>query len=151
MDWKFLHSPLAGTAGVLATMALLAIPLHHLTSNRTLHAAEQFTPPPASDTLTPAILRLKLLAPARSLRLTTEDGTILLDLTDVAAGESECESALPIHQDSLDLLLKADFGDSPADTAVFLTVMPDIREAQTRYLLGSGSLVQPLRFNWHSP
>ena len=148
MDCKILHSPLAGTAGVLATLGLLAIPLHHLTSNRPPPAPPLIAQPLAADALTPAILRLKLLTPARSLRLTTEDGAILLDLTNVAAGESECDSALPIHHDALELLLHADLGDSPADTAVFLTVMPDGREAQTSYLLGRGSLGQPLRFNW---
>jgi len=150
MDCKTFHSPLAGTAGVLTILGLLAIPLHHLTSKRPPPATQQGTPLLVADVATPAILRLKLLTPARSLRLTTEDGTRLLDLTDVVAGESECDVALPIHHDTLDLLLQADLGDSPADTAVFLTVMPDAREAQTRYLLGCRSLAQPLHFNWCS-
>ena len=151
MDCKLLHSPLAGTAGVLATLGLLAIPLHHLTSKRPPSAAAQIAPPPAADAPTPAMLRLKLLTPARSLRLTTEDGTVVLDLAGVAAGESESDAVLPIRHDTLELLLTADLGDSPADTAVFLTVMPDAREAQTRYVLGSGTLAQPLRFDWQQP
>ena len=153
MDCNFLRSPLAGTAGVLATLGLLAIPLHRLTSHRPLPAPSPspLAPPPTADALTSAILRLKCLAPARSLRLTTEDGTILLDLTDVAAGESECDALLPISHDSLEVSLQADLGTSTADTAVFLTIMPDARDAQTRFVLGSGSLSQPLRFNWQSP
>ncbi len=151
MDCNFLRSPLAGTAGVLATLGLLAIPLCHLTSHRPPPAPSPLAPPPTADALTSAILRLKCLAPARSLRLTTEDGTILLDLTDVAAGESECDALLPISHNSLEIWLQADLGTSTADTAVFLTIMPDARDAQTRFVLGSGSLSQPLRFNWQSP
>ncbi len=151
MDCNFLRSPLAGTAGVLATLGLLAIPLHRLTSHRPPPAPSPLAPPPTADALTSAILRLKCLAPARSLRLTTEDGTILLDLTDVAAGESECDALLPISHNSLEIWLQADLGTSTADTAVFLTIMPDARDAQTRFVLGSGSLSQPLRFNWQSP
>ena len=48
-------------------------------------------------------------------------------------------------------VLTSDLGDSAADTAVFLTVMPDAREAQTRYAIGSGSLTEPWRFNWQQP
>jgi len=151
MDCKLIHSPLAGTAGVLATLGLLAIPLHKLTSHRPAPAASHRAALPSTDTPTAAILRLKLLAPARSLRLRTEDGTLLLDLADVAAGESECDALLPIRHDTLELLLNAELDDGPADTAIFLTVMPDAREAQTRYVLGSGSLAQPLRFNWQQP
>ena len=147
---NLLRSPLAATAGVLATLGMLAIPLRHLTST---------TPPPpaapahraaaAATATTPAVLRLKLLTPARAIRLTTEAGTVLLDLTNVAPGESEQDASLPLADDTLDLLLEADLGDSPADTAVFLTVMPDAREAQTRYTIGSGTLTAPLRYTWH--
>ena len=148
MFFKSLHSPLVGTVGVLAALGLLAIPLRHLTSATPAHPLPAAPSRPTAADTTPALLRLKLLTPARAIRVTTETGAILLDLTDVAAGESECDSALPIHHDALELLLHADLGDSPADTAVFLTVMPDGREAQTNYLLGRGSLIQPLRFNW---
>lgn len=151
MVFNSLHSPLAATAGVLAILGLLAIPLHHLTAQRQPPAASRDTPPPAPPTLTPAILRLKLLTPARSIRLTTGDGASVLDLSDVPAGESEHDAALPIHNQALDLLLVADLGASPADTAVFLTVMPDAREGQTRYAIGGGLLTQPLRFNWQLP
>ena len=91
--------------------------------------------------------------PTATARLssTTGDGATVLDLSDVPAGESEHDAALPIRNQTLDLLLVADLGPSPADTAVFLTVMPDAREGQTRYVIGGGLLTQPLRFNWQLP
>jgi len=150
MVFKMLHSPLAGTAAVLATLGLLAMPLHRLTSSRPTPSTPRIAAKPSADSLTPAILRLKLLTPARSIRLKTEAGKMLLDLTEVTAGESEYDASLPIRNDTLDLLLDADLGDSQADTAVFLTVMPDAREGQTHFIIGSGALTQPLRFNWHS-
>ena len=149
---KLLHSPLAATAGVLATLGLLAIPLRHLTTDRpqppvtSVHTAQ-----PSADDSTHAVLRLKLLTPARFLRLKTEAGATLLDLTNVAPGESEHDAALPLADGHLDLLLEAGLGDGPSDTAVFLTVMPDTREAQTRYAIGSGTLTEPLRYDWHDP
>ena len=73
----------------------------------------------------------------------------MLDLTDVAVGESEFDASLPIRNEALDLLLEADLGPAPSDTAVFLTVMPDALEGQTRYIIGSGLLTQALRFAWH--
>ena len=145
---NLLRSPLTATAGVLATLAMLAIPLRQLTSAAPPPPAAPALPSAATAT-PPAVLRLKLLTPARTIRLTTESGTVLLDLTNVAAGEAELDASLPLGDDTLDLLLEADLGDSPADTAVFLTVMPDAREAQTRYTIGSGTLTAPLRYTWH--
>jgi hypothetical protein len=43
----------------------------------------------------------------------------------------------------------ADFGDQAAETAEFLTVMPDGYEEQTRYVTGSGLLEETLRYEWH--
>jgi len=150
MVFKMLHSPLAGTAGVLAALGLLAVPLHRLTSARPTPPAPRVAAKPSADRLTPAVLRLKLLTPARSIRLRTEAGATLFDLSDVAAGESEYDASLPIRNEALELLLEADLGAGPSDTAVFLTVMPDAREGQTRYIIGNGALTQPLRFNWHA-
>ena len=150
--FKILHSPLAGTAGVLAALGALAIPLRQLTSAG---------PPPSSHVAaaqalvanndTPVLLRLKLLTPARSIRIKTEDGKTRLYLTNLVAGESEHDVTLPLADGRLDLMLEADLGDSPSDTAVFLTVMPDAREEQTRYLIGRGTLAESLRFDWHQP
>ena len=87
--FQILHSPLAGTAGVLAALGLLAIPLHRLTS---VGPAPPVLVAPAQTSATGAthaVLRLKLLTPARSLRVKPDTGKPLLDLTKVAAGESE--------------------------------------------------------------
>lgn len=150
MVLKFFHSPLTGTAAVLATLGMLAIPLRHLTSAAPLpHAAPVHATTPAATATTPAVLRLKLLTSARSIRVSTDTGAIVLDLTNIAAGESEHDAALPLRDGELELLLEADLGDSPSDTAVFLTVMPDARVAQTRYAIGSGTLSDPLRYDWH--
>lgn len=147
-SFALLNSPLTGTVGVLAGLGLLAIPLRHLT-------ATPPAPPPARIALaapatsgTPAVLRLKLLAPAALIRLKSESGGTVLELTHVPAGESEHDAILPLHGGQLELLLEADLDSSPTDTAVFLTLMPDGYEAQTRYLIGSGSQSEPLRYQW---
>ncbi|MEI6653484.1 MAG: hypothetical protein WCP45_01845 [Verrucomicrobiota bacterium] len=136
-----------GTAGVLAALGLLAIPLRHLTSPTPARSTPATVPHPTATT--PAVLRLKLLTPARSIRVHAGNGAILLDLTNVPAGESEHDASLPRHGRILDLLLESDFGDSPSDTAIFLTVMPDACEEQTRYVIGRGKLAEPLRYDWH--
>lgn len=142
-------SPLAGTAGVLVAMGLLAIPLHRLTSQASA------TPPaptagPAGDakTAVPALLRLKVLTPTPVFRLKTPDGTTLLDLADLPAGESEHDTEINLVDGHLELLVEADLGPAEAETAVFLTVMPDGMEDQTRYLIGSGEQTELLRFEW---
>lgn len=150
MRFHWLHSPLAGTAGVLMTLGLLAIPLRHLTSHPPARmAATDTSTPSSSKSNTHSLLRLKLLTPARSIRVKTEDSSILLDLTNVPPGESEHDAYLPILDHHLDLLLDADLGTSPSDTAVFLTVMPDGHDDQTRYSIGSGTLTEPLSYDWH--
>lgn len=143
---RWLGSPLAGTAGVLAGLCLLAIPLRKLTS----------APPAQPAVLTensaeeiPAVLRVKLLAPAKRLLVKTPDGAVLLDIPQPPAGESEHDAVLHLDDDGLDLVLSADFGDMPSETAVFLTVLPDGHEEQTRYATGSGLLEETLRYEWH--
>ncbi len=150
MFFKSLHSPLVGTVGVLAALGLLAIPLRHLTSATPAHPLPAAPSRPTAADTTPALLRLKLLTPARSIRVHTENGETLLDLTNIAAGESEHDASLPLHDANLELLLEADLGDNPSDTAVFLTIMPDAYEEQTRYVIGSGKLDEPLHYDWHN-
>jgi hypothetical protein len=142
-----LNSPLFGTVGVLAGLGLLAIPLHRLTSTPPAPPSERIATA-AAGADTPALLRLKLLAPAARIRLATEDGRVLIDLTQVPAGESEHDTTLAIRDGHLDLMLEADLDASPTDTAVFLTIMPDGREEQTRYVIGTGAVSEPVRYAW---
>ena len=148
--FHWLHSPLTGTAGVLAALGLLALPLRHLTSAPPAQPRRVAPAVPAAGAAIPAVLRLKLLAPARSVRLTSEAGKVVLDLTNVTAGESEHDALLPLHDGMIDLWLKSDLSDSPADTALFLTIMPDAYEGQTRYVIGSGTLDETLHYDWHA-
>lgn len=146
---RWLGSPLAGTAGVLAGLCLLALPLRRLTSEKPV---PQVTAAPVeiSAAEIPAVLRLKLLAPAKHLTLKTTDGNVLLDLPTLAAGESEHDALVRFTDGELDLALSADFGDAASETAVFLTLMPDGQEEQTRYVTGSGLLEETLRFEQHT-
>lgn len=143
---RWLLSPLAGTAGVLAGLCLIAIPLRKLTS---APSAKPSVSREQSATGISAVLRVKLLAPAKRLLVKTPDGAVLLDMPEPSAGESEHDAVLRLDDGGLDLALSADFGDSPAETAVFLTVMPDGREEQTRYATGSGLLEETLHYEWH--
>lgn len=143
---RWLGSPLAGTAGVLAGLCLLVIPLRQLTSAPPLRPA---VPTELSVTEMPAVLRVKLLAPAKRLLVKTTDGEILLDMPFAPAGETEHEVVLSLADGGLDLALTADFGDSTIETAVFLTVLPDGLEELTRHAIGSGMLEDTLRFEWH--
>jgi len=143
---RWLGSPLAGTAGVLAGLCLIAIPLRQLTSAPPVQSSAL---PEPSLTEIPSVLRVKLLVPAKRLLVKTSGGAVLLDMPQASAGESEHDAVLRLDDGGIDLLLTADFGDSPAETAVFLTVMPDGREEQTRYATGSGLLEETLRYEWH--
>jgi hypothetical protein len=140
-----LRSPLAATVGVVVGMLLLAIPLRHLTSKAT-HATIPSTH--AATHGTPAWLTLKLLAPAESVNLTTPDGKTVWSLTDVAAGETEIRKELPIEQNTLDLTLTIHFKPNTTETAAFLTIAPDQRDAITQYAFGKDVIHEPLTFNW---
>ena len=145
---RWLTSPLAGTAGVIAGLCLISIPLRQLTSAPPVQAVMHAGPVVSGDEI-PAVLRVKLLAPARSLRLETADGETLLEKKDLEAGVSEHDAVLRFTDDECDISLVADFGDPESETAVFLTVMPDGYEDQTRYAIGTGRLEETLRYEWH--
>jgi hypothetical protein len=141
---RWLASPLTGTVGVLAGLGFLSIPLRELTSR----PAKPEVVVKAEDSADPvsAVFRLKLLAPAK--RVTVEDakGSKLIEVSDAPAGESEHEVRIVLENGQADLTLGVDFGD--AESAAFLTVMPDGREDQTRYLIGSGETSETLTFAW---
>ena len=143
---NFLTSPLAATAGVLAGLGLLAIPLHQLTSAPPMPAVKP--PSAASTTTVPAWLTLKLLAPAKSVSLKTATGQVLWQLAETPAGDVETQAAIPIDHDELDVTLTVSFGGASAETAVFLTIAPDGFEEQTHHAIGSGLIEEPLRFIW---
>jgi uncharacterized protein (DUF58 family) len=143
---RLLTSPLAATAGVVAGLALLAVPLHQLTSAPQARSVPPPTAPAAREV--PAWLTLKLLAPAKSVSLKSTSGRVLWEAADIAAGDVETQAALPIDRGELDLTLDADFGDNPAETAVFLTLAPDGLDEQTRHAIGRGRIEEALRFNW---
>jgi len=145
---RWLTSPLAGTAGVIAGLCLISIPLRQLTSAPPVAAVVPAAAVVSGDEI-PAVIRVKLLAPAKRLRLETGDGAALLDKMNLEAGESEHDAILLFTDDELDIILHADFGDDTAETAVFLTVMPDGHEEQTRYATGGGVLEETLRYEWH--
>ncbi len=147
---RWLASPLAGTAAVLAALCLLAIPLRQLTS-----AGRQSPPPTAAAVADPggvhAVLRLRLLVPATRVVVTVADGGVLLDRRDLPAGESEHDARIAPVAGGLDLRLQADFAAGAGETAAFLTVMPDGAEDQTRYGIGRGRIDEPLRYAWPNP
>ncbi|MEI8038145.1 MAG: hypothetical protein WCJ14_07115 [Verrucomicrobiota bacterium] len=145
---RWLASPLAGTACVLTALALLAIPLRQLTSSRRPSPAP--APAPVAGALH-AVLRLRLLAPAGRVVVHTDTGAILLDRRNLGAGESEHDAVIPWEPGGLDLRVQADFAAGTAETAVFLTIMPDGYQDQTRYGIGLGRIDEPLRYDWHPP
>lgn len=144
---RWFTSPLVGTAGVLAGLCLLVVPLRKLTTPARPETAPSTN---AATTEIPVVLRLKLLVPAKSLRLATGTGTVLLDLTNPAAGESTHDARVPLEAEGLDLDLRADFGVGTPETAVFLTVMPDGYEGKTCYAAGNGVLEETLRYDWRA-
>lgn len=144
---SWLTSPLAGTAGVIVGLCLISVPLRRLTLAPPVPPVMAGVPMAPGDQI-PSVLRVKLLAPAKQLRLETADGVILLDKKDLEAGESEHDLTLRLADDEIDIMLLADFGDQATETAVFLTLMPDGHEEQTRYATGSGLLEENLRYEW---
>jgi len=130
---------------VLAGLCLLSIPLRKLTSAAPVLQAAQVG---VSEMEIPAVLRVKLLAPAQRLLVKNADGTILLDMPTPPAGESEHDVVLRLADGALELSLAAEFGVDAAETAVFLTVMPDGHEEQTRFMTGSGLLDETLHYEW---
>lgn len=146
---RWLASPLTGTVGVLTGLGFLSIPLRHLTS------AKPVTTPPAAAVVVesareiPAVLRLKLLAPAEHVIVETADSRKLLDLTNQAPGESEHDVAIPFQEGKAELSVRIDLGGT--ETAAFFTLMPDGYEDQTRYITGNGEVAETLNYEWHAP
>jgi len=145
---RWLASPVAATACVLSGLSLLAIPLRRLTSAPQLPAALAEAATARANNL-PAVLRLRLLGPAQRVTLTTAEGVCLFDARELSAGVTEHDARLPMGDGVVEIVVRADFGGS-AETAVFLTVMPEGHEDQTRYVIGTGRIDEPLRYEWHA-
>ena len=146
---KWYASPLAGTAAVLSGLCLLAIPLRKLTSAEPISQVKPAAIADSTSNTIPAVLRLRLLAAARQVTVETSAGKMLLDLKNPEAGETEHDLVIPFDDGCTDLTVSADFAESANDTAVFLTLMPDGFEDQTRHAIGNGSFNETLHFEWH--
>ena len=142
---RWLTSPLVGTAGVIAGLGLLSLPLRMLTS------APPVAPPVTvvvAEEESQAVLRLKLLAAAERVAIRSLDGRVLVEMSDAEAGESEHDVALVLVDDGVDIELSIEGSRATGETAAFLTVMPDGREEHTRFATGAGDFGDILRFEW---
>lgn len=155
-----LQTPLTGTALVLISLSAVAALLLNVTQ-----PSDQLDSLPASglaaehghdgeggagvsDADTSACLRLRLLAPAERLTLRGADGRVLLDLEQVAAGESEHDLAVPVAGGEVSLRLEARFSQLAGETAVFLTLLPDALDERSAYLVGTSPMSGTVAFSW---
>jgi hypothetical protein len=143
---KILTSPLSATAGVIAGLALLAIPMRQLTSAPPVPVPTAV--PTAASNVVRTWLKLKLLTPAKSMTLSNPAGDVIWKLAETPAGDVENDIELQLVEGTLDLTLHVEFGDQAGETAVFLTLLPDGLEEQTRHAIGSGSIEESLHFSW---
>jgi hypothetical protein len=139
-----------GTVLVLGGLCLIAIPMRRLTSDGAALAAIPAAAVAHSEDVG-AVIRLRLLAPANHVRVVDEDGRVLLDARDLPAGESEHDAKLRLAGEETDLIMTVEMADAQIETAVFLTVMPDGREDQTRHIIGEGLMEETLHFAWPHP
>ncbi len=153
MNW--LSSPLAATIVVCATLAALSIPLRRLTTDRVVvelpvvdMVVDHSDHGPGHEHAFPGVLRLRLLAAADSVKVSTTGGITLWEEANLEAGEHEVDADLLLIEDALELLVEVDFGDLADDTAIFLTVLPDGVNEKTHYAIGSGRIEDILFFEW---
>ena len=140
---RWLTSPLVGTAGVIAGLGMIAVPLRMLTS---APPAAPPVPQVIAEEKSLAVLRLKLLAAAERVAVRAPDGRILWEMSEAEAGESEHDVALELVDDGVDLDLVIEGSRAAGETAAFLTVMPDGREERTRFVIGEDDFGDILRF-----
>lgn len=144
-------SPLFGTAIVVAVLGLLAIPLHRLTGSEPVTLASGAggsTAGSMETNATPAIARVRLLRDARSIELRSDGDTLLWMAENVRAGETEAEIPLEMMEQEAVVHLRAEFADDGAETAVFVTLLPDGLEERTAHAIGGGTLMERLVFTW---
>lgn len=139
------------TLVVCAGLSAIAVPLRELTSrDRPVSVGESSSNLLEDDHVHEmrGVLRVKLLVPAKSLRVSSTDGDLLWELENPPAGESDAEVDLLLIDDGVELLVEADFGDAADETALFLSVLPDGIEEQTRYAIGSGQVEEIFSYSW---
>ena len=145
-------SPLFGTAMVAVVLGLLAIPLHRLTGSPRAVAPPSGPSPGADDArATPALARVRLLREAMSVELVSDNAVVLWKAEKVPAGETEAEIPLEIIGREAVLHLRASFADDGAETAVFVTVLPDGLEERGAHAIGGASIEERLLFTWPHP
>lgn len=149
--FRWLHTPLAGTAFVLAGIGVIAIPLQRLTSATKAQApAATQAPAVTEDETLPAVLRLRLLDAAKRVVISDANDTVLLELANAPSGETEHDVGIKLSGHELELGLRVEFADAGNESAAFLTVMPDAHDEQTAYVIGSGQIEEILRYEWHA-
>jgi hypothetical protein len=82
------------------------------------------------------------------MTLSNPAGDVIWKLAETPAGDVENDIELQLVEGTLDLTLHVEFGDQAGETAVFLTLLPDGLEEQTRHAIGSGSIEESLHFSW---
>lgn len=143
-------SPLFGTALVAAVLGLLAIPLHRLTGSPPAALSPAGTAVSSSGTTqaTPSVARVRLLREAVSVELHADDDRLLWKAENVPAGETEADIPLEILRDEAVLHLRAEFADDGAETAIFVTVLPDGLEERSAHAIGAAAIEERLVFTW---
>ena len=106
-------------------MGLLAIPLRQLTSHQRHAARADRSAGDCGQGRHPRRAAPQAAGSGPVFRLKTADGTMLLDLAALPAGESEHDAVISLADGGLDLAGGSGLRSTAADTAVFLTVMPD--------------------------
>lgn len=141
-------SPLYSTLAVLAGLGLLAWPLRSMTRPADHPVATPSQAVSRAPEAVSGVLRLRLLAAAESVEVCDQRGAVVWKTGPLEAGEHEAVVRFPIDGPDLDLAVKAVFSSPDAETALFLTVLPDNREDRTAYAIGAGRLQAPLAFHW---
>lgn len=146
MFFRRFRSPLLGTALVLSALALLAVPLHQLTTSRAEHQKGSTADRKQESKTTRAILRIRVLDAWQDWQITTNEGTIVHRAASIEPGETEVDVEVLLVNEELNLEWSGHTEDK--ETAVFLTLLPDGREERTAYAIGSGEWRETLNFCW---
>jgi hypothetical protein len=140
------RSPLLGTTLVLAALAMLAVPLHRLTTRSGEALARNAEESQPESTATRAVLRVRVLEPLEDWEIKTTNGHVLHRAALLDTGELEEDVEISLDNGHLELLLRAQAGQK--ETAVFVTLLPEGYEERTAYSIGAGILQDTLHFHW---